>query len=84
MTDTKEQNLETLLRWKQADTPVNDDHGEDFDPACTGKQRHPNRHAALTAAKIIGDRSMEVYHCRACNGWHSGHPRKRRKIKYRR
>lgn len=86
MTDTKAQNLETLLRWRQeTGTPVKGDLSDDFDPGCTGKKRHPTEHAALTAIKIIGDHGMDAYHCRACNGWHSGHPpRKRRKIKYRR
>lgn len=47
--------------------------------ACDGKQRHPNREAAvqrlLALARKTGTatHSLNVYRCRHCQGFHIGH-----------
>lgn len=47
--------------------------------SCNGKMSHPDRKSALVAARLMSDKSRNIYvpyHCRFCDGWHIGGQKK--------
>ena len=43
---------------------------------CGDKHRHTDRITAIRAADSLrhrGESTLNVYHCKWCNGWHVGH-----------
>lgn len=40
--------------------------------SCTGKVRHKDRSAAITALKKINNHGLSGYYCKWCKGWHLG------------
>lgn len=55
-----------------------------YSRSCQHKIRHDSKAAALNARKAWRRRCnyrsghLNVYHCEFCDGWHLGHPQKRR------
>lgn len=54
--------------------------------ACTGKKRHKNREEAEYHRWLLYQQgstgSLNVYHCKFCNGWHVGHREGSSKFKF--
>jgi len=50
-----------------------------LDRGCTSKAVFVSRREAQTSTRrnVRSDGSLRPYHCRHCDGWHMGHPRRR-------